>query len=138
MAKVVIGAFDTEKDALTAVNVYELAGHHSKNITILASQEQAESLDDMTDVTVKSDSPNEDEPAKATILDKLINAFSDTEEFELDTHEKLIDYGLPLEAAEECMEDVESGKIVVLADDELRMGHAPFTSKEERNESEMR
>ena len=38
-----------------------------------------------------------------------------------------MDFGLSKEEAKQCMRDAQNGKIVILANDELRMGHQEET-----------
>lgn len=126
MTKLVLGAFQSEEETITAINVFELAGHQSKNITIFTNEEHAKALENQISVTIKTDSPQpEEEPD--SILGKIMNTFSNSNDFELDSHEKLVEFGLPDEKAEQCMADMHSGKIIVIADDNLRMGHPPLS-----------
>lgn len=123
MSKLIVGSYLKEEDAVKAINIYELQGHEAKNIVALTNEKHKESLKELTDVAVKSDSP--EDKSKLTITDKIKNIFIANADLELDTHEKLIEFGLSEDDAIRCMTDVNLGKIVVLADDELRMGQAP-------------
>lgn len=123
MSKLIVGSYLSQEDAVKAINIYELTGHEAKNIIALTNEENKESLKDLTDVAVKSNSPKDDENLRMT--DKIKNIFTDNADLELDTLDKLIEYGLSKDDAIRCMTDVNLGKIVILADDELRMGQAP-------------
>lgn len=123
MSKLIVGSYLTKEDAAKAISIYELQGHEANNIIALTNEEHKDSLDKLTDVTVKSDSPADND--QLTITDKIKDIFTANASLELDTHDKLIEYGLSEDDATRCMKDVKLGKIVVLADDELRMGQAP-------------
>ena len=120
MTKLIIGSYHSEDDAVNAVAVYELKGHLAKNIIILTNQNNINEIKKQTDVEVKSNAPNSEEDSSLT--DKIKKIFTYHSNIELDTREKLIEFGLSPEDASKCMTEVNSGKIVVLADDELRMG----------------
>lgn len=121
MTKVIVGSYLSQEEAVNAVNIYELEGHEAKNIIILAPHESRESLDHHTDVAVTDNRPNEHQPG--TLMDKLKEKITHNVDFKLDTQERLVDYGLSNEDAAQCLTDMQAGKIVVVADDELRMGH---------------
>lgn len=123
MSKLIVGSYLSEEEAVKAINVYELQGHEAKNIVVLTNDAHKKSLEKRTDVAVKSDTPENEETS--TITDKIKEFFTANANLELDTQDKLIEYGLSREDAIRCMADVNLGKIVVLADDELRMGQAP-------------
>lgn len=120
MTKLIVGSYPSNEEAVKAVNIYELEGHEAKNIMMLTQPSNKDSLENLTDVAVVADEPTDNEDESFT--KKVKNIITHHVEFSLDTHEKLVHYGLSDEEAERCLTDVESGKIVVLADDELRMG----------------
>lgn len=123
MGKLIVGSYSTKEEAVKAITVYELQGHEAKNIIALTSEKRKESLEKLTDVAVKSDSAEDED--QLTIAERFKNLFTNNTDLELDTHDKLLDYGLSAEDAVRCMDDLNAGMIVVLADDELRMGQAP-------------
>jgi|SRR5690625_2120073 len=123
MGKLIVGSYSTKEEAVKAITVYELQGHEAKNIIALTSGKRKESLEKLTDVAVKSDSAEDED--QLTIAERFKNLFTNNTDLELDTHDKLLDYGLSAEDAVRCMDDLNAGMIVVLADDELRMGQAP-------------
>lgn len=123
MGKLIVGSYPTKEEAVKAITVYELQGHEAKNIIALTSGKRKESLEKLTDVAVKSDSAEDED--QLTIAERFKNLFTNNTDLELDTHDKLLDYGLSAEDAVRCMDDLNAGMIVVLADDELRMGQAP-------------
>src|SRR5690625_3555864 len=121
MAKLIIGSYTTEENAINAINTYELKGHEAKNITLLTNSSQPEKIESKTDVNVSSISDDVEE--SADLLTKIKRFIINHPNIELDTIEKLVDFGLSKDQAETALRKVQAGKIVVLADDELRMGH---------------
>lgn len=122
MAKRIVGAYQTEIEAINVVNGLELKGMKAKNITILTTK-NAQELKNRTDVKVESNVPfvkNE-----ASFIIKFKRALLKETDQELDFHEKLTNLGLSLEQVGKCITDIESGMVLVIADDELKMGHAP-------------
>lgn len=122
MSKQIVGSYFSIEEAVKAVNIYELEGHEAKNIIVLTNPENKELLDERTDVAVTDNAPNHKEPSSFT--DKIKEMITHQVNFELDTHDKLVDYGLSNEDAKKCLADIQTGKTVVLADDELRMGQS--------------
>ena len=120
----ILGAYPTEQEAITSVGVHALAGLREDNITLFANATHAESLENQTEVTVKANEPLEEKEKGSGLIDKVKEIFSNEEDFDLHSVEHLMDFGLTNAEAVKCMKDVESGKIVVLADDEIRMGHS--------------
>lgn len=123
VGKLIVGSYLSKEEAVKAINVYELQGHEAKNIIVLTNEKRKESLDKLTDVAVTDDS--EDDNEKPTITERLKSLFTNDTNLELNTHERLVEYGLSEKDATRCLDDVNAGMIVVLADDELRMGQAP-------------
>ncbi len=122
MAKHLLGAYPTEEDLRKAVTVYELSGHESKHVVVFTNEEQAQALGNRTRFTIKTDSPAEVEES-AGMMTKLKERFKNAIDVELDTTEKLMDYGLSEEDAEMALYQAKLGQFVVIVDDELRMGH---------------
>lgn len=118
-----LGTYPTEQEAITAVEVHSLAGLRADNITLFANTAHAKSLEEQTQVTVKADQPMENEETESGWINKVKDIFSNSEDFDLHSEEHLMEFGLTKAEATECLEDVKAGKIVVLADDEMRMGH---------------
>lgn len=123
MAIQILGTYPSEQEAITSVEVHALAGLREDNITLFANTENAKSLENHTQVTVKANQPMEDE-ADSSWMDKIKDMFSNDEDFDLHSEEQLRDFGLTSDEASKCLEAVEAGKIVVFADDEIRMGHS--------------
>src|SRR5699024_6567249 len=102
---------------------HALAGLRADNTTLFANTENAKPLENHTQDTVKANQPLEDE-ADSSGMDKIKDMLSNDEDLDLHSEEQVRDYGLTSDDASKCLEDVEAGKIVVFADDEIRMGHS--------------
>lgn len=125
MVKLIIGSYTTEANAIDAVNAYELKGHEAKNIFILTNNSNSDELDNKTDVNVSSISQDAEE--SRTFFTKIKRLLINYPDIELDTIEKLTTFGLPKRQAETALKDVRLGKTLVIADDQLKMGHeSPF------------
>lgn len=122
MAKHLLGAYPTEEDLRKAVIVFELSGHESKHVVVFTNDAKAQELGDRTRFTIKTDTPAEEEE-RAGIMTKIKERFIPGLNYELDTLEKLMDYGLTEEAAAQALLEAKSGQFVVIVDDEIRMGH---------------
>ncbi len=121
MAKEVVGVYHSPEEAMKGINIYELKGHHSKNIIALTNENDAETLDKLTNVTVQTKTLTNEDSFKVK-GQKIIESILGNEDVELDSVDKLVDFGLTTESAQKCIESVKAGNIVVLADNELRMG----------------
>jgi|GEM_PF-5846672 len=121
MAKLIIGSYLTEEYAINAINAYELKGHEAKNIILLTNSSLPERLENRTDVNVSSIS--HDVEKSPTLLTKIKRFIINHADIELDTIEKLVHFGLSKGQAETALAEVKAGRILVLADDQLKMGH---------------
>lgn len=123
MTKRMLGSYQTVEEALHAADVYALGGHSEDDIIMLTNDENAAKLEGRTPVQIKTDNPPQ-HPEKETFMDKVKDAFSSADEnIELDTTEKLTAFGLSQQEADSAMNGVKKGNIVIIVDDELRMGH---------------
>lgn len=120
MTKLIVGSYPSNEEAVKAVNIYELEGHHAKNMIMLTHANNKDTLENLTDVAVAADESTDNKEESFT--EKVKHIITHHVDFSLDTHEKLVHYGLSDEEAESCLTHLELGKIVVLADDELKMG----------------
>src|SRR5699024_2403332 len=125
MAKHLLGSYETEDEVIKAIDVYRLEGHQARNVVIFTNEKHVESLEEKTSnqITNKTDHPEIEEEEDPGIMEKIKETLSPSEDFEINTTEKLISYGLTPEEAEKSIREVEAGKIVIIVDDELRMGH---------------
>lgn len=133
MAKQVLGCYETPEEALTAVESYALSGHRESSIVIFTNEENAKLLEGYTKVTIKTDRPLLEESANLT--DKLRDTFKPYKELELDSIEKLIEFGLSQKEAEGSMLELRNGHIVIFADERIRMGQ--HDERYEQTELEM-
>jgi hypothetical protein len=120
----IIGKYQSMIDAANVANGLELKGFKARNILILTNQHPKE-LEAHTDVNIASslqqiEDENETTP---TFFDKLKKRMAKHNNHTLDMHDRLIEFGVSEEQAVRYIADVESGKTVVIADDELKMGH---------------
>ena len=123
MAKVVVGMYDSPEEAMKGINIFELKGHQSKNVIALTTVDKAEEVDNLTNITVQTKTLSNDDSHKIK-GQNLVENILGNEDVQLDSLEKLIEYGLTPKKAEECVRSVQEGKIVVLADNALRMGQS--------------
>lgn len=119
----IIGKYQSVTDAVKASSNLELKGFKAKNILMLTNHHPDE-LTDLTDVNIASSLPIDE--TNITFFDKVKKRFTKQSDRTLDLHERLIRFGVSEEQAAEYIADVESGKTVVIADDELKMGHDPI------------
>jgi hypothetical protein len=119
----VYGCFLTEEEAVHAVDSLELKGYRSRNITIFTNLSNPQRLEKHTDVKVESSLA--EPPEKSTFMDKVRKVFIHNTDEYMNIYDKLTSRGIPKEEAKKCIADVEAGYILVIADDALRMGHAP-------------
>lgn len=128
MGRTILGSYDSKEEAITAVDVHALTGFSSSNITIFTNEINARQLENYTSVSIKTNSPQEkDDKSSPSIFERILNSLSGSDDFELHSEENLMDFGLSKIEAKQCMRDAQNGKIVVLADDQLRMGHQEET-----------
>src|SRR5690625_7000147 len=121
MAKLIIGSYTTEEYAINAINAYELKGHEDKNIILLTNISLPKMIENRTDVNVSNIS--HDVEKSPTLLTKIKRFIINHADIELDTIEKLVHFGLSKGQAETALAEVKAGKILVLADDQLKMGN---------------
>lgn len=111
MAKIVYGKYDTQEEALQAVNALKYKGADGSDITILA--DKADRL------RFTKEAPNSDVDTEAatgeSFMDKIASFFSvdSTERIE----DRLMAKGIQGVEAERLAEDVDNGKILILVDE---------------------
>src|SRR5699024_1936333 len=113
MAIQILGTYPSEQEAITSVEVHALAGLREDNITLFANTENAKSLENHTQVTVKANKNMEDaksldnltlvlvkvdqimvDEADRSCIDKIKAMYVNDEEFDLHSEEQLRDFGL--------------------------------------------
>ncbi|MBP1970090.1 hypothetical protein J2Z83_002206 [Virgibacillus natechei] len=122
MAIEIIGSYPSKDEAVNVVDRLELKGYNAKNIIIFANNDHSKDLEKRTDVKVKTDpSENEDE----SFIDKVKKIFTEHTDTDshIELHEKLINSGVSEHQAKKYTDEVQAGNILVLADDNLKMGN---------------
>src|SRR5699024_12679438 len=93
MAIQILGTYPSEQEAITSVEVHALAGLRDDNITLFANTENAKSLENHKQVTVKSNKPMEDE-ADSSRMDKIKVMITNEDDFDIHTVALVSDCGL--------------------------------------------
>ncbi|WP_373895533.1 general stress protein [Virgibacillus natechei] len=123
MANQIIGSYSSKDEAVNVVERLELKGFIANNIIIFANSDYAKEMEKLTDVKVKSDgTANEDDES---FMDKVKKVFTDQTDTDphMALHEKLINAGISEHQAKKYADEIKSGNILVVADDELKMGN---------------
>ncbi|WP_082683633.1 general stress protein [Fictibacillus sp. FJAT-27399] len=116
MGKHVIGVYESEEAAVSAVQQLQLRGYDTDEISVVTNHDHyTDTVETITGATV--DNVNE-KPHKESFLDKLKAAFMDDEytNSKNSLGERLSDYGIPDREAASYASDVESGKILLMVD----------------------
>lgn len=116
----IIGKYHDVNEVVNVASGLELKGFKARNILIITNQ-NPEPLRKLTDVKVVSNIPSEEK--ELTLFDKFKQPFLKQSEDSLDLKEKLMRFGVLEELVTTYLTDIEAGKTVVIADDELKMGH---------------
>lgn len=120
MSKRILGTYPTVKEVKDAIAIFELQGHESKNVLIFGNNLDDSVFQRHNIVNFETNDSLEDESFIEKIKDNL--PIKDLPNFS--TSEDLMEYGLSLSAAVRALTGVQNGLMVVIVDDELRMGHA--------------
>ncbi|SDQ82524.1 general stress protein [Virgibacillus salinus] len=123
MANEIFGPFHSKEDAIKKVSVLELKGLKAENITIFTNKENTAELEDRTDVDVENNAIEDD--GKDSFIDKIKKVMLNSQYSGLNIHEKLVQLGVSDKQASMYVDAIESGEILVIADDELKMGNDP-------------
>ncbi|MGP4106429.1 general stress protein [Virgibacillus sp. L01] len=133
MANEIFGPFHSKEDAIKKVSVLELKGLKAENITVFTNKENTDELEERTDVYVENNATEDDRNDSFT--DKIKKVILNSQDSGLNIHEKLVQLGVSDKQASIYVDAIESGEILVIADDELKMGNDPtsdtVTLKEE-------
>ncbi|PAV29719.1 hypothetical protein CIL05_10130 [Virgibacillus profundi] len=121
MTRQIFGSFDTKDEAIKTVDGLELKGYKAKNITIFANNDDTNDLALRTDVNVESSIVETD--SDPSFVDKVKKVFTNDAGSHPYLHDKLIHSGISDKQASKYVDEIESGKILVIADDEMRMGN---------------
>lgn len=126
MTKYIYGSYLSEDEAIKAADGLELKGLKAKDITILSNQSTVKELTKRTDVNVQTTSAksNQNDP----IMSKIRKTFNKGQSSDPNLYTRLINLGITPEIAQECVDDVNSGKVLMIVDDDdLRMGNDQST-----------
>ncbi|GAB3803286.1 general stress protein [Virgibacillus kimchii] len=121
MSNEIFGPYETTDEVINMVTSLELKGYKSSNISLLANEDHTENLIKHTDVNVESEVSGE--PEKHKFTKKVQNLFSNSKNVHTSLHERLKKENISDKQADKLLEAVENGKIVILADNELKMGN---------------
>lgn len=121
MGNEVFGPYESTEEVIKTVTTLELKGYKSSNISLFANEDHAEELIKNTDVNVESENGNA--ANQPPILEKFQKLFTNGTDGHANLHEKLTDRNISDWQAEKFTEAIENGEIVVVADNELRMGN---------------
>ncbi|MBY7142939.1 general stress protein [Virgibacillus sp. NKC19-3] len=137
MAKEIIGSYSSRDEAVSVVQRLELKGYIAKNITIFANSDHAEDMDRQTDVKVKSDATTEDEESFMDKVKKVFTEHTDTDSH-IELHGKLVNAGVSELQAKKLTDEIKSGNILIVADDQLKMGNDATSDTVTMEETAMR
>lgn len=121
MAKQILEYNQSVNKTLTAVEMYALKGHRESSMVILTKEENADKIVDHTEVLIKTNHPTPEEDKG--ILDKVKEKVIPYAEVELNSEEKLINFGLTQTDAKTAIQKMNEGYFVILVDEHQRMGH---------------
>lgn len=120
MTKQILGSYNTIEETRDAIAVFELQGHESKNIVVFANHIDDDVFQHHQTVNFETKAQSDDEGFIEKIKDKL----HIRDNLNFNSREALIEYGLSENNATMALAEVQVGKIIVIVDNELRMGHA--------------
>ncbi|MGG1575207.1 general stress protein [Fictibacillus sp. NRS-1165] len=127
MGKHVIGVYESEEAAVSAVQQLQSRGYDTDEISVVTNHDHyTDTVETITGATVE----NVEEPHKESLLDKLKAAFLDDEYMKSKNSlgEKLSDYGIPDREAASYASEVESGKILLMVDSDRNLHSDDSTS----------
>ncbi|GAB3061231.1 general stress protein [Virgibacillus ainsalahensis] len=130
MGQEVFGPFSARDEAVNLVNSLELKGYSAQNITVFTHRNDTSDMKKHTDVNVESNVTEEKREESFTDKVKKIFFNDNTEDTDSDIYDKLMDLGMSDQQASKYIEEIESGKILVIADDTLKMGHDPTSTSD--------
>ncbi|QGS68273.1 YsnF/AvaK domain-containing protein [Oceanobacillus sp. 143] len=126
MAKQIIGSYSTETGAIAAVNNFKENGMLAEDLTILTNHSaDIDRIENNTDVDVKvGGNTAEDE----SFWDSIKRFFTDENETsDANPYDQLTNLGVSSSDAAAYQDDLISGNIIVIADNDTRTGFIPDT-----------
>jgi hypothetical protein len=121
MGNEVFGPYDNTEEVISVVSTLELKGYKSSNISLFAHEDHTEDLIKKTDVNVESETASERN--QPPFIEKLQSLFNNNGDSQAGLHEKLTNGNISDKQAEKYVEAIENGEIVIIANNELRMGN---------------
>jgi len=118
MAIEIFGCFDTKDEAIKEVETLSLKGIPSNKITIFTSDSAVELGKNMDGVI-----ENAEESYEEGLRAKLQKASLKIQDNDRSFTEALLDAGLSKQQATRYADEIEAGKILVIAENKLKMGH---------------
>lgn len=123
MAYEVYGPYSTIAEARKNIDILGLEGVKNEHIFVFSSKDVLNELKNQTDAHIEGDN-TANSTENHSLIDKLKNFFSTNDSnSEENIQEKLRSLGISDKQAEKYMSDITSGNILVVADNEKRMGH---------------
>ncbi|MFA1819828.1 general stress protein [Virgibacillus oceani] len=121
MGNEVFGPYESTDEVRKMVTTLELKGYKSSNISLFTHEDHTEDLIKNTDVNVESEA--DDQNNQPTFMEKMQSLFSNNTDSHSTLHEKLTEGNISEKQAEKFIEAIEDGEIVIIADNQLRMGN---------------
>ncbi|WP_164216008.1 general stress protein [Virgibacillus sp. YIM 98842] len=121
MGNEVFGPYESRDEVINMVTALQLKGYKSSNISLFAHEDYAEDLIKHTDVNVESETDSKQNQPK--FVEKIQRLFSNDKNSHATLYEKLTNENISGKQADKLMEAIENGEIVVIADNELKMGN---------------
>ncbi|MUV38904.1 hypothetical protein JNUCC1_02776 [Lentibacillus sp. JNUCC-1] len=120
----VYGPFESSVEAANIVDNLGLKGLKVENMTVFANEDRSKEMDKLTDVRVEDDGDHSEQKDMMYKLKQMLNNSPDTEE-KKSMYEEMLELDLTKEQAQRYTEEVKAGKILVVANPEIRMGQDP-------------
>ncbi|MFC4025374.1 general stress protein [Oceanobacillus longus] len=119
MAKHIIGAYNSEEEAVQAIGEFKLAGYKTEDLTILTNRNtntKNHDLESYTDVTIEKGPYT---PEDASFFDKIKKVFKDEGTLNISPYEQLVNHGVDRKDAEKYTTNGKSFKLYLLSDELL-------------------
>lgn len=116
MAKHIIGAYNSEEEAIQAISELKMAGYKTEDLTVLKnrnSRVKNNNMESYTDVTIEKGPYTEED---ATFWDKIKKLYSPEGTLGIPPHEQLVNFGVSEEDAKKYTADGEKFNFYLIAD----------------------
>lgn len=138
MSNEVYGPFPSVDDVVALVDRIQLKGLTAKNIAIFTNRDHLEELKRRTAVKIETDTSDIKPENKDSLMYKVKNIFIHDEDTTLNIQDKLVELDISDANAAVYSKQIEAGKILVVADDKIRMGHDPLFDSDNDGELSVR